>query len=617
MKLEIQLMEALMTLNDFTIQKTITENNIGRISEGIITKTHEGVLLITHFKNTTVRLATRHAMRDHLHHIIDQFQQNDRHYFVIKKHDGIPLKQYLLKPNYDLDSRIYICYELLKVVRKYDAFPDTIKYQLFQLPQWEMVEDVLMLKEAILFDEQTPFSFNDVLKQIAYLMELIIQPTSEPHIQFIENLVLGNHHYTQLDTLISDYKAIFIYEKPEIIAAIPREFNLIFSENTPSDETFSHEPQPERHITPQNDTPSFFEPDSDASEKKPLHVSRKRNLSDDLFLEENETYLSELFGPEVDLPTKHKTTSPVKDIDIDTPTGLSLSENIKTLESKLSKATVEVINLEPLSIPYVPEELPPFCDFTPSDDPFSQSTTDEPALFDTQHTDMQRVNMQDDTADLISNALNETNTKADTRDEVDADTADKPDKVNVDENVIHNKSFSTTQSALEKPAYLLNQNKTVLKPEDNADAPISSAMSKSVGRDAKYYIFPIIATLTVLMLIVLGSKILFFKSDILEASYQIEALADDRVAFINTSTSSTRIDVSEWTIYYDNRLIQQFVTDNLYPIFETEGEYTVELRIKDSEGNWSAVYRQVFPYYEESANEGASLEINREESTIN
>jgi hypothetical protein len=555
MKAEIQLMEAVMTRHDFTIQKTMTENNIGRISEGTLTETNEEIILITHFKNTTVSLATRHAMRDHLHHIINQFQENDQHYFVIKKHNGIPLKQYLLRPHFDLDSRIYICYELLKVIRKYEVFPDTIKYQLIQLSQWEIVEDVLMLKEAILFDEQTTFFFKDVLKQIAYLMELIIQPTLEPQIQFIENLVIGNHHYTELDSLISDFKAIFIYEKSEVIAAIPREFNLVFSEHASTDETFSHEPQPIQDTQPLNEALSFLEPDSDSSEKKPLHVSRTRDLSDDLFLEENEMFLSELFGPVDDLPTHHEKNEPV--IDTETPVQLSLHENIKTLESNLSKLVADNIVSTSPSVPFVAEELPPFCDLSSAEDPFSPDFTGQPAL--------------------VNKAV------SDERD-----------------------PFTDIQSSTTKE---IDVNET------DAEDATSSGITRTLDRNIKYYIFPILATLVLLALIALGSKLFFFKPDTLEASYQIESLADNRVAFINTSTASSRIDMSEWRIYYDDRLIQQFVTDNLYPIFDTEGNYTIELRIKDSDGRWSGVYREVFPYFEDSSNEGASLENANEEST--
>jgi len=615
-----------MTLNDFTLQKTIAENDIGRISSGIITKTDEAVFLITHFQYTSMRRATRHAMQEHLHHIIDQFQQDDMHYAVIKQHDGLPLTQYLSNEHYDLDSRIYICYELLKVIRKYDVFPDTIKYQLIQLPQWEVVEDVLMLKEAILFDEQTPYTFKDVLKQIASLMELIIQPTLEPHVQFIENLVLGNHHYSQLDVLISDFKAIFIYEKPEAINAIPREFNLIFSEHMPSDETFSHQPiakpqtkpqakpqvktqvkqQIESQTEPQTEwrdnTQALYVTNEDVSEKKPIHVSRKRDLNDTIFIEENEAFLSELFGPEVKPPVIKEADSPTEtsigkaenEVEAIELAQDSISENIKALESKLIKTDTDTMRFQSAPVPYVPETLPPFCDLAEAEDPFYPEMSSED--------------------DFIGPP--ETITRSDRlEDEIYAHDVPPKASEHTDENPLSGKA-----ETLENPLNIHTQKTSVLPINDktkNDTVYEDTVAVKSIDKERKHYIFPIIATLAVLVLIILGSKMLFFKPDILEASYQIESLADNRVAFINTSTSSHKIDVSEWTIYYEDHLVQQFVTENLYPVFDTEGDYTIELRIKDRDGNWSAVYRKVFPYYEHPATEGATLENIEEKNTTN
>ncbi len=81
-----------------------------------------------------------------------------------------------------------------------------------------------------------------------------------------------------------------------------------------------------------------------------------------------------------------------------------------------------------------------------------------------------------------------------------------------------------------------------------------------------------------------------------EAKFDIEPLRENRVAFMNRSKGSQHISEYLWEIYYKNQLVHAFSDENLFPIFESEGIYTIVFRVLDKNGIWSEPYTLDYEY---------------------
>lgn len=88
----------------------------------------------------------------------------------------------------------------------------------------------------------------------------------------------------------------------------------------------------------------------------------------------------------------------------------------------------------------------------------------------------------------------------------------------------------------------------------------------------------------------------FFSSEPVSAMFVIEPLRDDRIAFMNTSTGEKHIEAYSWEIYYEDTLVQTFTDKNLFPVFDTEGDYKIVLKVKDKNGAWSEPYTEVYEF---------------------
>ncbi|MBE0449250.1 MAG: hypothetical protein IBX70_00260 [Clostridia bacterium] len=102
-------------------------------------------------------------------------------------------------------------------------------------------------------------------------------------------------------------------------------------------------------------------------------------------------------------------------------------------------------------------------------------------------------------------------------------------------------------------------------------------------------VVPILIGIALVIVLFLGGKVIF-GSEPVEAEFSIEPLMQSRVAFMNESTGKKNIDEYLWEIYFEDEFVQSFNDENLFPIFETEGKYTITLKAKDKDGDWSEPY---------------------------
>ncbi|MCD4713491.1 MAG: hypothetical protein K8R73_09445 [Clostridiales bacterium] len=105
----------------------------------------------------------------------------------------------------------------------------------------------------------------------------------------------------------------------------------------------------------------------------------------------------------------------------------------------------------------------------------------------------------------------------------------------------------------------------------------------------KLPIVPIVIGILLVILIFFGGKMILGNEPV-EAHFIIEPLMESRVAFMNESTGKKNIDEYLWEIYFEDEFVQSFSDENLFPIFETEGKYTITLKAKDKDGEWSEPY---------------------------
>lgn len=105
----------------------------------------------------------------------------------------------------------------------------------------------------------------------------------------------------------------------------------------------------------------------------------------------------------------------------------------------------------------------------------------------------------------------------------------------------------------------------------------------------KLPIVPIMIGIVIVIFMFIGGRMIF-GSEQVEAQFSIEPLMESRVAFMNESTGKSNIDEYLWEIYFEDEFVQSFNDENLFPIFETEGKYTITLKAKDKKGEWSEPY---------------------------
>lgn len=526
-----------MNLSNFRVEKLIQEDSFQRFSTGYLNNESAEINLISIKNPASILTTTRLLIADHLYNVLKVFEDQNELHIVLKQPDGLPLETYLKQPVESYDQRIYLGLSLLKALNKYDTFSNAIKYQLLDDNQLLIHDDVICFRELIDYTTITHHSFKDVIFKIARLLERIIKPQTEIHQQFVDNLLIGNHHYYTLSDLLQDYKNIFIYEKPESLAKITHDYHIILTQNDQGSSLSKHS---EAIVNPINESsPSQPVSDTDLYE----------NIIDD------HDAASKRLDDEVDL-------SSAPDEALDTGLQLGAESDVSNLSDNLFDEN---------------DTLTPFDVLSSKEDPFAESELLRSELSKLLFTE--EVTITTDTR------------KIPTVDDMDATFAEvrRAHK----NNTIPDVTKSTSKYPDWDDDHLVTESDTLLEDIFTEDDLKPFNWHKVV--------FPLVTTLALLLIVFFASKFFWTDHTDLKASYKITFLEDNRVAFVNTSPDLKNVDLCEWTVYYDDQLIETYESENFYPVFDTEGKYAIVLRIMDKEGNWSKAFKKDYVYTSESS----------------
>lgn len=496
-----------MNLSNFKVEKLIQEDSFQRFSTGYLDNESAEINLISIKNPASILTTTRLLIADHLYNVINVFEDQNELHIVLKQPLGIPLETYLADPEVSYDHRIYLGLSLLKALNKYDTFSNAIKYQLLQDNQLLIHDGVICFRELIDYTTVTHHSFKDVIFRSARLLERLVNPETEIHQQFIDNLLIGNHHYYTISDLLQDYKDIFIYEKPEILTKIAYEYHLVLTQN-------DHGSSLSKHA---------------------------------------ET-------------VTHTQSVPDLDLNIESPESL-VDESMSSIETLENVEAVKSVEVDDTKI-----EPTPFDVLSSKEDPFAESELLRSEL--SKLLFAEEIKLTTDTRTLPP------------MDDMDATFAEIR---RAHKNALPTETLKHTTTL---PAWddeqLMTESDTLLEDLFTEDDLEPSQWKK--------FILPFATVLVLILILFFASKFFFNKDTDLKASYEINTLDDNRVAFVNTSSNLKNLNLCEWTVYYDNQLIETYESENFYPIFDTEGKYKVVLRVMDKAGNWSKEYKQDYVY---------------------
>ncbi len=507
-----------MNLSNFKVEKLIQEDSFQRLSTGYLNDEPAEINLISIKNPASILTTTRLLIADHLYNVVHVFEDQNELHIVLKQPQGVPLETYLEESETSYDCRIYLGLSLLKSLNKYDTFSNAIKYQLLQDNQILIHDGVICFKELVDYTTITHHSFKDVIFRIARLLERLVSPETEIHQQFIDNLLIGNHHYYTISELLQDYKDIFIYEKPEILTKIAYEYHLVLTQNDLGS-SLSKSSETNTHTQPTSDLES--NPESDSK------------------------------------------------LDLETVVEIDLSQT----------ETMSSVGLDNVEVDDTETESTPFDVLSSKEDPFAESELLRSELSKLLFTE--EVILTSDTRTLPP------------MEDIDAMDATFAEIRRAHKNASPSEHTKNTPKL---PAWddeqIMTESDTLLEDlftEDDLEPP-----------RWRRIVLPFASIIVLLLIVFFANKFLLSKDTELKASYKIDNLSDNRVAFVNTSSNLKNIELCEWTVYYDDQLIETYESENFYPIFDTEGKYKVVLRVKDKEGNWSKEYKQDYVYTSDS-----------------
>lgn len=529
-----------MNLNQFKSWKLLYEDNELCFSKAVNYMDQSNVFFITLFSPDKLSIATKHLLEDHLHNYVALIEEDDKLHLILKSQEGRPIKKFISKTPLDYDDRVQIVYEYFKLIEKYDAFPNAIKIQLLDEEQLLISDDGLLFRELIDYTPLQSYTDRDVFKQLGKTIDIILHDAEGYHSQFIDNLRLGNHSFKNLHASKENFKDIFIFEKPDALESINYEYTIIINDLEAG--------------------PPIKLADKDLEAIKAQDHVKIFDIKD-----------SEIINPIVDSHFPHE----------------ELQRELAALLSAESlSGSVENIN-------EIKAE-----DNVDNDTEVIDMTEDETSVDD-------RIEVEDETVDETEDDVEPANAPIEI-------AASKLEDNSIDTlfTVAENKSIPYDTKSFKAqfkeddlmPEVLpksqkqrfVEENDETIHDEDMALIFDESNDSK-VTPTRRFWILAIVGVLLITALGFWGVKTLFSSEPII-ASFEVEALHDNRIAFMNTSTGDKKIENFSWEIYYADTLVQTFTDENLFPVFDTEGSYKIVLKVQDKKGVWSEPYTEVYEF---------------------
>ena len=507
-----------MNLSQFKSWKLLYEDDDMCFSKAVDGTNQMNVFFISIFSPENVSLATRHLIEEHLYNYIGLIEEDDKLHLVLKQQHGTSLSKILKNNALNYEDRIQLVYEYLKLIIPYDAFPDAIKIQLLDEDQLLITDEGLTFRELIDYTASEKYGEKDHFKQLGRTIDRVLSDAEGFHSQFIDNLIIGNHTYTTLESLKNHYKDVFIFEKPEALEKINTEYTIIIN---------------------------------DLEAGPPI-----KGKAETVRKESNE-----------EVPKLEATIA--KELEsLAIPIESTITDEISSGASRLTSDTLSHENIQQELLDLLKEA--PTAPISEPSESFPESLTEasEP---------MQQV---DEQSNAVESSPHSTTSTFRALFEEEAELPEALPK-------------STKQRVMEDDEDLLEADMS-----DIFDVDDENSRSKWI---IKWPMVIMVVALLALLLFI-GIKV-FAKEDPVSAKFEIEPLRDNRIAFMNVSTGEKHIDAYSWEIYYDDMLVQTFTDKNLFPVFDTEGQYTIVLKVQDDEGNWSEPFTEHYEYSQEETTE--------------
>ncbi len=542
-----------MTLNDFKSWKLLYEDEQLCFSSAVTIIDQTPVFLITFFMPENISKATKHLIQSHLHNYVGLIEDEGKLHLILHQQSGRELKKFIKKAKIDYDDRIQVVYEILKMIEKYDVFNNAIKIQLVDEDQILITDDGLAFRELIDYTASDLYSDFELFKQLGKTLDYILYDSEGFHSQFIDNLILGHHSYGSFKSLRKDFKDVFIFEKPEALESINAEYHIIINDLE------AGPPLPYNHIAPTSAKAEIPLPETLAHEDLQSELA---HLLKNMGSGDYETSTDSENAPEntpddvelessIDVPVQHFDKS-IQNFEEATETADEQPHDIEESNQSIDDAQAQSIEEPDLKVEEPVLNVEDEGEIMLSENIMQEENATKPAL------DSENESRKTDTQsfkELFKDELSmpETLPKSSKQREFD------------DEEALEDRLLDELFES---------QN-------EDLDAPPSRFK-------VKYILIPIIV-LIIIGLIYFGSSLLF-KHEPIEASFEIEPLHDNRVAFMNHSTGGKDIVAYEWEIYYAGSLISTFDDKNLFPVFESDGTYTIQLSVQGKNGEWSVPY---------------------------
>lgn len=552
-----------MNLNQFKSWKLLFEDEELCFSSAVNSIDQLNVFFITFFNPEKISKATKHLMDAHLHNYVALLEEEGKLHLILKQQVGKSIKKFIKHSHLDYDDRVQIVYEYLKLIEKYDAFNNAIKIQLIDDEQLLISDDGLSIRELIDYTLNNTYSDLEVFKQLGITIDLILSDAEGYHSQFIDNLILGHHHYSSIKIIKKDFKDIFIFEKPDALETISLEYNIILNDLE------AGPPLPYTKVPHKDSNPV---PAATIDHQEELHRELFELLSKDVIQEDP----SSNDKGNVKLFSKAEVNDIAAIDNLEHQTQIDLEE----VDSQLESTTVldqAALDIAALNVTALNETVG-------DEDIINGASVDENVVIDSEYLE---ENNEGDVNDADLNDESDDLTVSHTTDE-------KIDNSHITGQTASFKAQYADELSLPESLPKSSKHRS-MDDEDLFDDDVFDLFEENETKDiekrtfnSKWFIVPV-CILLLALIIFFSSKILF-SSEPIVVSFDVEPLQDNRIAFMNKTTGTKNIEAYSWEIYYHGTLIQTFTDKNLFPVFDTEGTYTIILKVEDKKGNWSEPY---------------------------